>query len=117
MKILNKEQFAETPIGTVFCLFTPSILDGDIYVKSGFNSVIPLCPYFSFDEYTDKPSMKTAYYTDCFSKDTSLCDFEDSQLFAVFSKSEARRMIDVLTYALCDCEGKCITDEDCYIID
>ena len=40
----------------------------------------------------------------------------DDTLFAVFSKAEVRRMIDVLTFALSDCEGKCITDEDCYIV-
>lgn len=129
MKILNKEQFAKTPMGTVFCLFQPSVLDGQIYVKSDFseydgkpwfNGVIPLCPYFETqvyeDDYIGKPDENNSYYTECFSTDTSLCDFDDNQLFAVFSKAEVRRMIDVLTYALCDCEGKCFTDEDTMIV-
>jgi len=130
MKILNKEQFAKTPVGTVFCEFEPTILDGDIYVKSDFrvyngkptfNGAIPLCPYFETQEYEDNyqghPDENITYYTQCNSIDTALCDFEDDQLFAVFSKSEIRRMIDVLTFALSDCEGNCITDEECYITD
>ena len=53
MRILNKDQFAKTPMGTVFCLFVPSILDQQLYVKSDytvydgkptFNGVIPVCP-------------------------------------------------------------------------
>lgn len=130
MKILNKEQFAKTPIGTVFCTFVPCILSENIYVKTSyflgrdgkpsFNGVIPLCPYFETSEtdsdYIDKPDEKTSYYTECWSTDTALHDFDDNTLFAVFSKAEVRRMIDVLTYALSDCEGDCITDNDAYIV-
>lgn len=130
MKILNKEQFAKTPIGTVFCTFSPCILSERLYVKSdyyvsddgspSFNGVIPLCPFFETDEYGDgytgTPDNELSYFTECFSNDTALHDFDNETLFAVFSKAEVRRMIDVLTYALSDCEGKCITDEDIYII-
>ena len=48
-----------------------------------------------------------------FSVDESLNDYEDNQKFIVFDKFEIRRMIDVLTYALCNCEGICYTDFDC----
>lgn len=128
MKIVNKEQFAKMPVGIVFCLFD-GIEDGRLYVKSSFymddnkpsfNGVIPLCPSFEAEEYNEyysgEPDETKSYYTECFSTDTALCDFDDNQLFAVFSKQEVRRMIDVLTYALSNCDGKCITDEDCYII-
>ena len=129
MTILNKTQFAETPIGTVFCTFEPDILSEKIYVKSDyrtyngkptFDGVIPLCPYFETQEYEDdydgKPDPNRPYFTECFSTDTALHDFDDDTLFAVFSRAEVRRMIDVLTFALSGCEGKCITDEDCYIV-
>jgi len=129
MKILNKEQFAKTPIGTVFCLFMPIMLDERLYVKCDyhisegqptFNGAIPLCPFFETekigDDYIGQPSEEHSYYTECFSTDVALHDFEDDQLFAVFSKQEVRRMIDVLAFALSDCEGDCFTDSDDMIL-
>lgn len=123
MRILNKTQFAKMPAGTVYCQFEPCVMIGGLYVKNdyyiydnkpNFNGVINICPYFDTDNngYNDIPSETTFYKTECFSTDTSLCDFEDTDLFAVFSKEEVRRMIDVFTYALCDCQGKCFTDDD-----
>lgn len=132
MRIMNKEQFARTPPGTVYCQFEPYILDEAIQIKTDYSEnngspnfvgVIPLCPFFTQD-YNDKwntfdgmPSETTQYMTDCFSNDTALCDYDDNQLFAVFSKDEVRRMIDVLTYALCGCEGRAYTDDDDMIMD
>ena len=124
---MNKEQFARTPKGTVFCQYTPDILDENLYVKANysesdghpyFNCVIPLCPFFSrdsddiYDGYDGEPSETTPYLTDCFSTDGALWDYNDDQLFAVFSNDEVRRMIDVLTYALCGCNGRCYTNDD-----
>lgn len=115
MKIMNKQQFAKTKNGTVYCLYKPDILDEEIRIKNGyfecdnepyFNGVISLCPWFCQGEkYNRTPSDKKSYYTETFFGDTALCDYDEDQLFAVFSKSEIRRMIDVLTYALCNCEG------------
>lgn len=114
MKIMNKKQFAQTPNGTVYCLFKPSYLYDEICIKTGyflsggsptFNGIIHLFPMpVSADApdygYDDKPSSTTEYETDHASVDTTLDDYDDHQLFAVFSKNEVQRMIDVLTWAL-----------------
>lgn len=127
MKIVNKEQMAEMPNGTVFRLYTPNMLYDELYVISGhyedddgtpfMNGVIPVCPFFGYEQegYVGRPS-DTSYYTDCWSTDVSLADYDNDQLFAVFSKAEVVRMIHVLSYGLSGCEGPCVTDEDFYII-
>lgn len=102
MRILNKEQFAKTPAGTVFCTFTPDVLSEELFVKLDykinqdneptFYGVIPVCPYFEMEmyecAYSGMPSETRSYYTQCLSTDTGLSDFDDNTLFAVFSKAE-----------------------------
>lgn len=43
--------------------------------------------------------------------DTSPVDYEENQLFAVFSKAEVRKMIKVLQWALSDLEDDFDMDE------
>jgi len=118
MRILSLEQFCKEPEGTLFSCYDGGSNDGDLMVKTGyfewegkptFNGIVRLTPDFETQEYEDfysgSPSEIRKYYTECFSTDTAECDFDKAQLFAVYSKEEIRRMIDVLTYALCD--GKC----------
>lgn len=125
MRILNLEQFCKEPNGTVYSNFNGGFAEGEIYVKTGcyeyegkptFNGVVCLVPSIETQEYGDyyngKPSETTKYYTECFSNDTSECDYNKNDLFAVYSKDEVRRMIDVLTWALCDGNCKLTSDND-----
>lgn len=118
MIVMNKKEFAKTPNGTVYCLYKPCVLERSLKVKTGyykdsqgmdnFDGIINLFPSLDYDE-----CEQNYFPTNNFSIDEALCDYEEDQLFAIFNKEEVRRMIDVLTYALCNCEGKCFTDFDC----
>lgn len=123
MRILNLDQFCKEPNGTVYSIFNGGFAEGKIYVKTGyyewngkptFNGVVCLTPSLEkemYDEiYSGEPSETVSYYTECFSTDIAECDYNKDTLFAVFSKEEIRRMIDVLTWALCD--GKCKLNSD-----
>ncbi len=104
MYITDKDKFSVLPPGTVFsCVDFSGDMNKGICVKTGQSlGVIHLNPISTNDD----------GYTDNFSIDTALCDYDKDQLFAIYSKDEVRRMIDVLTYALCDCKGYCYTDND-----
>lgn len=112
MKIINKEQFAKLPNGTVYCLYIPEELDECLQVKTGvfksndeymLNGVTYICPD-TYESYNNKPSMETEYTTQIFNTDTTLSDYDDEQLFAIFTKKEISMMIDALTCALSICE-------------
>ena len=123
MIIMNKEDFAKMPNGTVYCLWTPDFSNGDIKVKTGyymnenggfsFNGIIRLCSNLNWLDFYETDRVFGYFESNNFSVDESLNDYEDNQKFIVFDKFEIRRMIDVLTYALCNCEGICYTDFDC----
>ena len=116
MKIMNKEQFMKQPKGTVYCEFN-GFPQGDITIKSDysvydgdpwFNGAISLCPSIEEEEYgkyNGIPSDITEYYSYNLNWDESGADIEENEFLAVFSKNEVRRMIDLLVYALCGCEG------------
>ena len=120
---MNKEDFAKMPNGTVYCLWTPDFSNGDIKVKTGyyinenggcsFNGIIRLCPNLNWSDFYEADGVCGYFESNNFSVDESLNDYESDQKFIVFDKFEIRRMIDVLTYALCNCEGVYYTDFDC----
>ena len=123
MKIVNKTQFANFPNGTLYCLFTPSIFDEMIRVKTGFyedldhrpnmNGVVPLCPYFEYDiNYNGVPSINMNYYSQSYSTDVTLADYDDDQLFAIFSRAEIGRMINILVYAISGGDSTMFVDDD-----
>jgi hypothetical protein len=70
------------------------------------NGVIYICPEFYDERYNGIPSVDKNYYSEIFNTDESLNDYDDKQLFQIFSKEEIRVMINVLTYALSDCIGE-----------
>lgn len=101
------------PNGTLFCGYEPDTLVGSYYVitghnenydgennKVGFYSVLPFEP--SFNDYRDM-TVGTERITNWCTTDTCDYDYEEDELFAVFSKTEIRAMITVLQYALSDC--------------
>ena len=102
------------PNGTLYCGYIPDMLDGNFNVitghdvrsvlcatfgKEGFYSVLPLLPSMEDGEFKPETDRLTNWCT----VDTCDCDYDDKQLFAVFSKLEIRAMITVLEYALSDC--------------
>lgn len=120
MRIVNKQQFRELPNGTVYCLYYPDEIDQELIVKTNvyeyngekqLNGVTHVCPYFYEERFNKIPSTAKTYDTESFNVDTSLCDYDDDQLFAIFSKSEIRMMISILTYALSDCNGDAEYDD------
>lgn len=109
MLIVSKEEFCKYPNGTVFMLFSPEVLDDGIYIKTGYgrgqdekeywNGELGLTPFFKHDK--DNESL---CYTQWSTVDTSTIDYSNDQLFAVFSKSEVKQMINCLMFALCNCK-------------
>ena len=67
--------------------------------KEGFYSVLPLLPFMEDGEFKPETDRITNWCT----VDTCDFDYDDNQLFAVFSKLEIRAMVTVLEYALSDC--------------
>lgn len=100
------------PNGTLFCTYKPDLLTSNFYVITGhkerfdgvgncvgFHGALPFKPSFEDGDVTVGTQRITNWAT------TDLCDydFDEHQLFAVFSKTEIRAMITVLQYALSDC--------------
>lgn len=113
MKIVDRRTLAAMPNGTLFCRYKPDTLVGSYYVitghnencdgennKVGFHGVLPFEP--SFNDYGDMVA-GTERITNWATVDTCDYDFDDDELFAVFSKTEIRAMLTVLQYALSDC--------------
>lgn len=116
MRIVDRKTLAKMPNGTLYCCYTPDTFNEEWHVitghhnygddfyghkwsRDGFNSVLPLSPF------TEDGDCKagTQRITNWCTVDTHDYDYNDDQLFAVFSKSEIRAMITVLQYALSDC--------------
>ena len=124
MRIINKEQFLKEPDGTVFVTYNPNVLDDNIMVKTGyykrdgkvgFNGVTYLCPCIEYGTdcgYNDIPNNFTNYHADFSTIDTSDIDFDDNTLFAVFTKNEVRKVISILTWALCNGDARLEVNED-----
>ena len=113
MRIVDRKTLATMPNGTVFCGYTPDSLDGDFEIitghnekydgvenKVGFYSTLSLSPFI---DHENKCTVGTERITNWATVDTCDYDFDEDQLFAVFSKTEVRAMITVLQYALSDC--------------
>lgn len=113
MKIVDRKTLSTMPNGTLFCGYMHDELTGDWNIitghnedydgeknKVGFYSVLPLDPFF---EKYGKTIAGTERITNWCTTDTCDYDYEENELFAVFSKTEIRAMITVLQYALSDC--------------
>ena len=109
MRIINREQLSHMPNGTVFMLYTPEILDGQIHIitgrhkdRSGYNGEITLTPHFSDKESgIDSNDDRIINWSTVGATDF---DYNADQLFAVFSKLEVQVMIQILQWALSNCE-------------
>ena len=109
MRIINREQLSHMPNGTVFMLYTPEILDGQIHIitgrhkdRSGYNGEITLTPHFSYKESgIDSKDDRIINWSTIGATDF---DYNSDQLFAVFSKLEVQIMIQILQWALSNCE-------------
>lgn len=106
MRIVDRKTLAAMPNGTVFCGYTPDSLDGDFEIitghnekydgvenKVGFYSTLSLSPFI---DHENKYTVGTERITNWATVDTCDYDFDEDQLFAVFSKTEVRAMITVL---------------------
>lgn len=110
MKIVNKKQLAELPNYTLFAPYTPYII-GEYSIKTGnlkysdgtpgWNGELPLCPFLDIEEkYTDHKSNIIA--TNWSTIDNADIDYDDDQLFAVFSKLEVLQIIKCLMLSFTD---------------
>ena len=106
MKIVDRKTLSTMPNGTLFCKYIPDMLNGNWNIitghneKGGFYSVLPLEPFIDHDR---DIKVGTVRITNWCTTDTCDFDFDEDQLFAVFSKTEIRALITVLQYALSDC--------------
>ena len=129
MRILSKKEMLETPVGTVFALYEPDILYGDIRIKTSSYKIKR-----SVDDCDDEPHWNgellltpacahekeslddlNRCYTNWLSIDNADGDYDDKQLFAVFSKTEVIQMINALQWALTGC--KSYFDQDLWYSD
>lgn len=115
MRIVDRKTLATMPNGTLYCGYTPDMLTGDWNIitghhglkgdygsnwkNEGFISTLPLEPFIQEGEYKAGTQRITNWCT----VDTCDYDYDENELFAVFSKTEIRAMITVLQYALSDC--------------
>lgn len=102
MKILTKKELLEAPAGTVYARYSSDIITGQLRIKFGNNCNMDIIPKFKFWKDDIKEERETQWVTD----DLSIqADYNDDQLFAVFSNTEITQMIHVLSCALCGGEA------------
>lgn len=101
MKIVNLEELKKMPNGTLFMIYEPEHLDGEIHIITGqagydygYNGEILLTPFFDFT------SNEKERITNWCTTDNSSIDYDEDCQFAVFSKTEIKFMLCVLKYAL-----------------
>ena len=83
MKIINGKELGFMPNGTVFMLYQPEILDGEIHIITGkiddnfgYNGELLLTPFFDYIS-NDKERI-----TNWCTIDNTLNDYDDNTLFA-----------------------------------
>lgn len=129
MKIITLETLKTMPNGTVFSEIDKwgnlengiRILTGRFENRAGFNGEMDLYPWLAsnengehdiFEMFENGDLIKDKdFQTEWITSDTSPVDYEESQLFAVFSKAEVGKMIKVLQWALSDLEDDFDMDE------
>lgn len=120
MKIITLETLKKIPNGTVFSEIDKwgnlengiRILTGRFENRAGFNGEMSLYPWLAsnkngehdvFEMFENGELIKDKDFpTEWITGDTSDTDYEENQLFAVFSKAEVTKMIKVLQWALSD---------------
>lgn len=118
MKVVNKETLAKMPVGTVFTTYEPHCIDGELHIKTGdsycdrpsWNGEILMHPdFYDICEYDD--SLNKDIHSNMWSTDIMDIDYDDDQLFMVFSKAEIINIASTLLWAANDCNGNCITND------
>lgn len=114
MRIVNRETLAAMPVGTVFTIWEPYCMDGEIHIKTdggytderpSWNGELILHPDVNdiSDENLDK--LDTDILSNMWTTDNSDIDYDDNQLFVVFSMVEVLNMANALLWALTGCNG------------
>lgn len=106
MRIINLEQFLKEPLGTMYCQYTPDIIDGPFNIKwewlSSDNASswweLPLAAWWEDGIFT--PDIGVEAQTKHAMNRQSSYMYESDSLFAVLSISEIKAMIDVLGGAI-----------------
>lgn len=108
MRIMNRDELASMPAGTVFTSYTPHTLGDSMYIKleskkndkgqEFWYGELPLTP--TIEEYSEGE-----FVTQWCTVDTTYYDYTSSELFAVFSKTEVQQLINCLQWALSGCES------------
>lgn len=115
MRIVNKETLAAMPVGTVFTLWEPYYMDGEIHIKTddGYTDERPSWngelylhpdPNDISDDNLDK--LDTDILSNMWTTDNSDIDYDDDQLFMVFSYPEVLNMAYALLWASNECKGE-----------
>lgn len=98
MKIVNCDELAKMPNGTVFSYFDGyNIEEFNIITGSngdGFNGVLSLEPYFNWDD------INSERITNWSTVDTANYDFDEDAKFVIYSKNEIREIIEWLKWAI-----------------
>lgn len=128
MRIITLETLKTMPNGTVFTKIDRwgnfqddiRILTGRFDNRAGFNGEMSLHPWAyeddgqgiwdMFDKNNELIRDKD-FPTEWSTVDTAHHDYEENQLFIIFSKKEVKKMIKALQWALSDLEGDFDMDE------
>ena len=111
MKIVTLKELMEMPAGTIFAEYKDYVYE-DLYIKTADIEYfkpgkpvrppqMPVKPWF----YKIKGDERKDFFVTNWGTDDGFPDYEDRGRFAVFSRTEIRHMIDVLTWALGGCDG------------
>lgn len=122
MRIISLETLKTMPNGTVFSEIDKwgnfergiRILTGRFKNRAGFNGEMSLYPCIASNEKGERDIFEMFqngelikdkdFPVEWSTTDTSDIDYEENQLFTIFSKSEVVKMIKVLQWALSDLE-------------
>ena len=98
MRVVNRDELAKMPNGTVFSLFDNYNITGFQIITgsndNGFDSTLDLEPSFNWDN--DNEERITNWST----VDTCDFDFNEDDKFVVYSKNEIREIIEWLKWAI-----------------
>lgn len=125
MKIITLETLKSMPNGTVFCEIDKlgnlerdiRVLTGRFENREGFNGEIGLYPFIAEEDghfaiIENSELIKDKHFaTEWITTDTANIDYDENQLFVVFSKKEVEKMIKVLQWALSGLEDNFDMDE------
>lgn len=125
MRIVNLEELSTMPNGTVFSKIDDRVHDfiaGDFDIdglnimcghskhlnSNNFNGVMHLCNYVSvYKDENGKIDIESDYsFDDYCVTDTSKCDYDKSDLFVVYDKTDVIELINCLQWALTGCESE-----------